>query len=190
MNECECATNLLILQGAEPTLLGSRCVGHPGADCLNQQYVAKSRDDGLATWPQRLRLGDDETQRALQPLGLGRVPGVDVNQIRQHAYKFLGHRMVERDSPAQHGGGGSVASVDHPLVTFRNLLGLKREEIYAGLARLADQPMTSAMWNEAEISGLQALRRLARYLKPGSPSNHDMKHQRAIKCRYVHSKGG
>ena len=65
MHERKSATNLLVLERAEPSALRSRILRYPRPDRLNDEDVGKASDDRLAPGTHFLRFYRHQAERAL-----------------------------------------------------------------------------------------------------------------------------
>ena len=67
-------------------------------------------------------LGRHETQRALDPLHLRRVPGIDVNQLWQEADEMMRGWVIEADHTADHRRRRTASSMSEDLVAIADVL--------------------------------------------------------------------
>src|SRR5688572_25731994 len=77
MDESNGVADLLVLKRTEPSGLGGWIARNPGSDGLDDQDVCEPRDHGLSARTQLSGLARHQSQRALDPLRLGRAPGVE-----------------------------------------------------------------------------------------------------------------
>ena len=122
LHERNRAADLFVLERPQPTRASSRRIAHPGSNRLDHQHVAQARNDGLAAGLQLLRFGGNESQRALQPLGLGCAPRIDVHQVGKQSHQLRSGWMVECHRAAQHRSGRSAAAVAQQLIPLRDVL--------------------------------------------------------------------
>ena len=155
MDEGNGMADLLVLKRTEPSGLGGWIARNPGSDGLDDQDVCEPRDDGLAARTQLLGLDRHQSQRALDPLRLGRAPGVEGDHSGQQGDQSISGRMVESNHAADDGRRRASPTVAQDLVPIAHLFAWQVEELRGSHSRFARQPVAGAVRHEREIAGLQ-----------------------------------
>ena len=123
MDERKCATNLLVLERAEPSGLRSRILCHPRSDRLNDDDVGESSHDRFATGSQLLRFHRHHAERALDRFQLRRVPGVYRDDLGQQGDEPMSRGVIETNRAASDGRRRAAAAMPKTLGAIADLLG-------------------------------------------------------------------
>jgi hypothetical protein len=185
MDERKSATNLPVLERAEPSGLRSRILGHPRSDRLDDENVGEATHDCLAARTHVLRFNRHQAERAVDRFQLWGTPGVYRDHAGQQSDESLSHGVIEANGSASDCRRRAASAIPENLVPIADLFAWKIEQLRRTHTVPARQPVTGAVRHERELAGLQHVVFASVYFHEALTQRHDVEYQTVVECRQL-----